>query len=370
MKFVIVLLLCLSCIFAQTRVQVDSEEQVMSAIQDELMRQKEIEDRIQEELEIIQLETPQTMVDEETVEQAARILEQSMEEEALELADFEEEEQVWSGLDDKTMEQFLLEQQNLTEWETEGQGTLRERQLEEGESFEVSSNFPERTVECRAQGCLRGIQVSERHHGRMITYTFRHDNAECRVGKWAIDLGRCADGDVRIVGCARRRGGATWTCGRLNRLTNSFTVDLSTCDSVTLIFNREVTWERQSMLLQSAGRNPDCGVCNNIIVPVCTTRPGRLPVCGNGIVESGEECDPPGDCCTRRCQWSSTEHTCRARNGRCDLPETCTGRSDQCPRDKFLPRGSYCMCDNRNLRGECTGRSPFCHTRQGQRCEN
>lgn len=33
-------------------------------------------------------------------------------------------------------------------------------------------------------------------------------------------------------------------------------------------------------------------------------------------------------------------------------------------------RGSYCICDNRTLRGECTGRSPFCHTRQGRRCEN
>jgi len=91
-------------------------------------------------------------------------------------------------------------------------------------------------------------------------------------------------------------------------------------------------------------------------------RPSKLfggPVCGNGFVEPGEECDCglPKDCtnkccsaetCTlttksecgagQCCQYSSCQlrtagTPCRSSNSQCDLPEFCDGVSEFCPGD-------------------------------------
>ncbi|XP_077347005.1 disintegrin and metalloproteinase domain-containing protein 22 isoform X9 [Lithobates pipiens] len=80
------------------------------------------------------------------------------------------------------------------------------------------------------------------------------------------------------------------------------------------------------------------------------------PECGNGIVETGEECDcgtveecakegedcckhckltedsqcSDGLCCTK-CQLNPKEMLCREAVNDCDIPEMCTGNSSQCP---------------------------------------
>lgn len=115
--------------------------------------------------------------------------------------------------------------------------------------------------------------------------------------------------------------------------------------------------------------------------------------CGNGIIEDGEECDcgsfddcskkdpccdpitcklikeaecATGPCCDN-CQVSSSPHpkclqkvptinnlavsfqqlrspgyVCRDAFNECDLPETCTGESGQCPPDVYQKNGSPC----------------------------
>ncbi|MCX7779009.1 MAG: fibronectin type III domain-containing protein [Patescibacteria group bacterium] len=64
-----------------------------------------------------------------------------------------------------------------------------------------------------------------------------------------------------------------------------------------------------------------------------TTTPA--PVCGNGILESGEQCESPFDTCcdSSTCQFKSSQTVCRASQGQCDLAETCTGLSASCPAD-------------------------------------
>src|SRR5438094_63821 len=97
-----------------------------------------------------------------------------------------------------------------------------------------------------------------------------------------------------------------------------------------------------------------------------TDAPGT---CGNGTVESGEDCDlgsalngAAGSCCKNNCTFASSTNTCRAAAGECDLPETCTGSSATCPADG--PRkasGTACTDDgNACTLDQCNGTSVDC----------
>src|SRR5437879_8367562 len=97
-----------------------------------------------------------------------------------------------------------------------------------------------------------------------------------------------------------------------------------------------------------------------------TDAPGT---CGNGTVETGEDCDlgsalngAAGSCCKNNCTFASSTNTCRAAAGDCDLPETCTGSSATCPADG--PRkasGTACTDDgNACTLDQCDGTSTSC----------
>jgi hypothetical protein len=75
------------------------------------------------------------------------------------------------------------------------------------------------------------------------------------------------------------------------------------------------------------------------------------PICGNSIIETGEQCESPFDSCcdTSICQFKSAQTSCRASTGLCDIAETCTGSSATCPSDSKQPLGFSCsnelFCD-------------------------
>lgn len=116
--------------------------------------------------------------------------------------------------------------------------------------------------------------------------------------------------------------------------------------------------------------------------------PDRLvggPVCGNGFLERGEQCDcgPPQDCdnrccnattcqlangaqcahgsCCRDCAVVPAGQLCRPLRDGCDLEEYCDGQQPSCPEDTFLENGSPCpggYCYNGTcptLSGRCQG---------------
>lgn len=117
-------------------------------------------------------------------------------------------------------------------------------------------------------------------------------------------------------------------------------------------------------------------------------------VCGNGIVEAGEECDcggpggcpsdsnccdpntcrfvggavcdPTNDhCCSNQCQVASRGTVCRPSLSSCDPEETCDGSSAKCGDDVRLPDGQTCGNDGDGTRcasGKCTSRSMQCGT--------
>lgn len=105
--------------------------------------------------------------------------------------------------------------------------------------------------------------------------------------------------------------------------------------------------------------------------PDLSQRTFSLQMCGNGILESGEECDPgagsnsaccdpdtcrlrPGavcdpstsTCCTDSCQYAPRGMVCRpARDEKCDSAEVCTGESSECPEDVVIENGKSCGVD-------------------------
>lgn len=92
-----------------------------------------------------------------------------------------------------------------------------------------------------------------------------------------------------------------------------------------------------------------------------------LEMCGNGIVERGEDCDPgqgvesnccdpqtckfrsgavcdprSSSCCTEQCTFAPSTQVCRrSKDQACDMVEMCTGNSSACPADVVAPNGSF-----------------------------
>ncbi|KXX82760.1 Disintegrin and metalloproteinase domain-containing protein B [Madurella mycetomatis] len=118
--------------------------------------------------------------------------------------------------------------------------------------------------------------------------------------------------------------------------------------------------------------------------------------CGNGIVETGEDCDCGGEegcrdnpccdpqtcryttgsqcdpvneeCCTGECRFMSQGSVCRASTGPCDPQEVCSGTSASCPADSSTPDGESCGDPSEGLScssGRCTSRTQQCRTYVG-----
>ncbi|XP_022522561.2 disintegrin and metalloproteinase domain-containing protein 28 [Astyanax mexicanus] len=109
------------------------------------------------------------------------------------------------------------------------------------------------------------------------------------------------------------------------------------------------------------------------------------PVCGNGFLESGEQCDcgsvtecsnpccnattcrltegsqcADGACC-RDCKIIDAYNMCRAKQDECDLPEYCTGDSNLCPEDVFAVNGLPCKSGSGYcFNGQCPKKEDQC----------
>ncbi|XP_050003222.1 disintegrin and metalloproteinase domain-containing protein 26A-like [Alexandromys fortis] len=110
----------------------------------------------------------------------------------------------------------------------------------------------------------------------------------------------------------------------------------------------------------------------------------NLTLCGNNVVEEGEECDcgslasclhdpccsedcvfkPNAECaqglCCKDCKFKPPGTVCRRPRNECDLPEWCNGTSAECPEDVYKKDGSPCRGDGYCYKMKCPKREEHC----------
>ncbi|KAF8807176.1 zinc metalloprotease [Phlegmacium glaucopus] len=114
-----------------------------------------------------------------------------------------------------------------------------------------------------------------------------------------------------------------------------------------------------------------------------------LQMCGNGIVEAGEDCDPgtgntsnccdaatckfknnalcdpqSSPCCNTQCTFAPSTQVCRpSKDSKCDTAEFCTGNSSSCPADVTAKNGLSCGSNGLACAsGQCTSVAQQCQT--------
>lgn len=175
--------------------------------------------------------------------------------------------------------------------------------------------------------------------------------AACPTDAKASDASSCNDGNACTQSDHCMSGacvGTTVTCTALDECHTA-----GTCN----------TTSGCSTPIKPDGTGCSIGACKS---GVCTA-----PVCGNGVVESPEQCDDgssangtAGDCCSSTCSFKPNTTVCRAASGQCDLTEYCTGNAAACPAD--VPAADNAPCDDGNActlsdkcqSGSCVGSSP------------
>ncbi|XP_021025961.2 disintegrin and metalloproteinase domain-containing protein 26A-like [Mus caroli] len=114
-------------------------------------------------------------------------------------------------------------------------------------------------------------------------------------------------------------------------------------------------------------------------------------MCGNNLVEEGEECDcgnsesclqdpccssdcvlkPGAKCafglCCKDCQFLQTGTVCRQEKNECDLPEWCNGTSGECPGDVYKADGIRCSRGGYCYQKECQRHDRQCREIFGKR---
>jgi hypothetical protein len=93
--------------------------------------------------------------------------------------------------------------------------------------------------------------------------------------------------------------------------------------------------------------------------------------CGNCVIDSDEDCDG-GACCAADCTFVASGLLCRESQGGCDVAESCTGDSSDCPPDEFEDSTTVCNpgtapCE---LDIYCDGLGPLCPSLAGHICDD
>jgi len=95
--------------------------------------------------------------------------------------------------------------------------------------------------------------------------------------------------------------------------------------------------------------------------------PAAAGTCGDEVLEPGEDCEAPfASCCEpSTCRFQVSGAVCRsAGSSSCDVEETCTGSSEQCPEDAVRPAGFVCRAGS----GDVCDPDEVCSGVAGEAC--
>jgi len=115
---------------------------------------------------------------------------------------------------------------------------------------------------------------------------------------------------------------------------------------------------------EGAGRTVRAAVAALLCLALTPTAT-RAAVCGDGILDVGEQCDDGTllgtACCLLGCVLAPLDTVCRPAEGACDVAETCDGLTPICPTNHFkdpeVCRPAVGPCD---LPESCSGVGPAC----------
>ncbi|XP_012667664.1 disintegrin and metalloproteinase domain-containing protein 20 [Otolemur garnettii] len=153
-------------------------------------------------------------------------------------------------------------------------------------------------------------------------------------------------------------------------------------------FRRETTKFSNCSYLDYYNNSLSFGTC--IQSPPNAQNIFRGKLCGNLVVEEGEDCDcgSPHQCmndpccqlnctlspgaacafgiCCKDCKFRPSGTLCRQQISDCDLPEWCNGTSHQCPDDVYVQDGFPCSTDTYCYKKTCSNHDKQCKEIFGQ----
>ncbi|XP_011486721.3 zinc metalloproteinase-disintegrin-like atrase-A [Oryzias latipes] len=236
----------------------------------------------------------------------------------------------------------------------------------------------------------------------------QHDNAQFVTG---------TDFETDTVGLANKFAMCTPNSGAVNQDHHENLIGLASTIAHEMGHNFGLSHDEDGCLCGSDDSSTDCVMTEKIknglfpeffsscslrqldefmlrAQPSCLELPGSGsvksialgPRCGDAILDAGEECDcgtseecnnacceastcrltagsqcAHGQCC-ENCQFKVTGSVCRKPASECDLPEYCTGDSQDCPEDAFEMNGKPCYTQTQGFcfDGRCPTREHHC----------
>jgi len=139
-----------------------------------------------------------------------------------------------------------------------------------------------------------------------------------------------------VPGCERVSGQRQ--CGPLDPAANPYRVQVS-AGAPTAVAGAPVPY---TVAVQGATACP----CGQPCLPVPPSN------CGNGVLDTGEECDEGpsngqiSSCCTSACRLRAAGAPCRPAIDLCDVAERCSGTDGGCPPDRLATDGTPCAFPN------------------------
>lgn len=232
----------------------------------------------------------------------------------------------------------------------------------------------------RGQLCREGVEAREAGSEKVAS-------ANVVVGtdnEWQIFVHESGHTFGAFHDCTRATCGTRDTCCPLGA---------TTCDAEGRFIMNPTTSKGISHFSPCSIGNICSGLKRKMVKGGCLTDNKNVKTitgsqCGNGIVETGEDCDCGGeqgcrdnrccdaktckftrgsvcdpfneDCCSRECKFASSGTVCRASTGECDPDETCTGDRASCPEDTHKDDGASCGDGLNCASGQCTSRDLQC----------